>query len=111
MDWRRHVEPLEAIATVKASAVAAATSRRRLDEAVVAARNHGASWAGIGRATGMSRQSAHQWWEGMGVDRLAERRTRHATAEAEEAAALATEDAEAGAVDGRHANAERSAAR
>lgn len=44
---------------------AANTARRseaRLEEAVVAAREAGATWAQIGEAVGMSRQSAHERW-------------------------------------------------
>lgn len=38
----------------------------RLDAAVAAARIAGASWAAIGEATGMTRQSAHERWGHVG---------------------------------------------
>lgn len=37
-------------------------SQARLDDAVAEARTAGATWAQIGDATGMSRQSAHERW-------------------------------------------------
>lgn len=37
-------------------------SEARLGKAVVAAREAGATWAQIGEAVGMSRQSAHERW-------------------------------------------------
>ena len=37
-------------------------SEARLGEAVAAAREAGATWAQIGEAVGMSRQSAHERW-------------------------------------------------
>lgn len=35
---------------------------QQLDEAVVTARAAGASWSEVGRAAGMTRQSAHERW-------------------------------------------------
>jgi len=44
------------------AAVAASRARQALDDAVRQARDNGASWTEIGRAAGMSRQSAHERW-------------------------------------------------
>jgi len=43
---------------------AAAQAKLRLDAAVALARHSGASWADIGRAAGMARQSAQERWRG-----------------------------------------------
>jgi hypothetical protein len=61
-EWAGHVEPVDAVArlVVLQQEVQAATAR--LDEGVGFARLTGASWADIGRAVGMSRQSAHERW-------------------------------------------------
>ncbi|HEY3006052.1 MAG TPA: hypothetical protein VGJ44_27135 [Kribbellaceae bacterium] len=61
--WRSlHVDADLTIAAVGSAAHAAAVARRDLDQAVEAARAAGASWADIGQAAGMSRQSAHERW-------------------------------------------------
>jgi hypothetical protein len=41
---------------------ASAQPPRRLGKTVAAAKSAGASWADIGRAVGISRQSAHERW-------------------------------------------------
>jgi hypothetical protein len=61
-DWWRHVAPGNALHALRLAAEAAAEADRALDQAVKEARQVGASWAQIGRATGMARQSAHQRW-------------------------------------------------
>lgn len=63
-DWKAHVEPLGGLGAVRVATAAAAAARRRLDDAVSAARSGPtpASWTEIGRAAGMSRQSAHERW-------------------------------------------------
>ena len=52
-------DALQALARSSADIGAA---QLRLEEAVLAARAAGASWAQIGDATGMSRQAAHERW-------------------------------------------------
>lgn len=61
-EWEQHLRPFVALDQLKDAARAAADTRRRLDDAVAAARAAGASWTDVGRATGMSRQSAHERW-------------------------------------------------
>lgn len=61
-DWRDHVEPHRAVEAVEQAAERAANATSGLDEAVGAARRAGASWANIGRAAGMTRQSANERW-------------------------------------------------
>ena len=66
-EWEIHVAPHEAMGAVRRAAEDANGARRRLDAAVRAARGAGASWADIGRATGITRQSAHERWGGDAV--------------------------------------------
>ncbi len=61
--WRsEHAFSVDALAEVSAAAEAAAAARARLDAAGALARHGGASWADIGRAAGMARQSAQERW-------------------------------------------------
>lgn len=62
--WQAHIEPLETLGQVRLATHAFAMARRDLDLAVAEARmqNPPASWAAIGRATGMSRQAARERW-------------------------------------------------
>ena len=61
--WRaEHAFAHDALVEVEAAAQAAAAARQRLDAAVGFARHGGASWADIGRAAGMTRQSAQERW-------------------------------------------------
>jgi len=61
-EWQIHIAPVEAAAAVAAAAAAHAATAVRLDAAVDDARRAGATWADIGRAAGISRQSAHERW-------------------------------------------------
>lgn len=61
-EWKTHLAPLEAVAGVKAAAREYTQAGHRLDQTVAAAKSAGASWADIGRAVGISRQSAHERW-------------------------------------------------
>lgn len=61
-EWQAHVAPLAAIEVVEDAAARARETAEALDESVRAARAAGASWLYIGRATGMTRQSAHERW-------------------------------------------------
>jgi hypothetical protein len=62
-EWKTHLAPLDAaVAGVKAAAHEYAQAGNRLDKTVTAAKAAGASWADIGRAVGISRQSAHERW-------------------------------------------------
>ena len=61
--WRsEHAFAVDAIAELEAAAEGSVQARLRLDAAVALARHSGASWAAIGRATGMARQSAQERW-------------------------------------------------
>ncbi len=63
--WRsQHAFGFDALAEVEAAAAAASQAKLRLDSAVALARHSGASWADIGRAAGMARQSAQERWHG-----------------------------------------------
>lgn len=61
-EWREHVRPLGALEAVRAQAAEVAAAQARLTEAVRAARKDGCSWADIGTAAGITRQSAHERW-------------------------------------------------
>jgi hypothetical protein len=61
-EWRTHVEPFQTLEAVQDAAGLVARSTRGLDDAVAAARAASASWADIGRAAGMTRQSANERW-------------------------------------------------
>lgn len=61
--WRiEHAFAVDAITELEAASEASAQARLRLDAAAALARHSGASWADIGRATGMARQSAQERW-------------------------------------------------
>ena len=61
--WRsEHLFTAGTLDDVAAAAAGVTAARARLDGAVAMARHGGASWADIGRATGMSRQSAQERW-------------------------------------------------
>ncbi len=61
--WRlEHVFGADAVGEVQAAAAGAAQADLRLETAVALARHSGASWETIGRAAGMTRQSAHERW-------------------------------------------------
>jgi hypothetical protein len=60
--WHRHAEPAERLSAVRDAARDAARATTALATAVRAARSNKATWAEIGDATGMTRQSAHQRW-------------------------------------------------
>lgn len=51
-----------ALAAVLGAATEVRSATQRLEDAVLAARAAGASWAQIGEASGMSRQAAHERW-------------------------------------------------
>lgn len=61
-EWLSHVRPHEVLAQVAALASEHAEVGRRLDAAAVAARVARVSWADIGAAAGITRQSAHERW-------------------------------------------------
>jgi len=61
-EWRTHIAPFRTIEAVEEAAARHAATGRALDEAVAAARAAGASWTDVGRAAGVSRQSAHVRW-------------------------------------------------
>ncbi|TYQ10488.1 UNVERIFIED_ORG: hypothetical protein L601_002300000060 [Gordonia westfalica J30] len=63
-EWRReHLDPLDVEAEIRAAAVARRDADARLDAAVAKARRLGRSWAAIGAAAGMTRQSANERWK------------------------------------------------
>lgn len=61
-EWRQHIAPFRNLEQLTAAAERSAAAATELDEAVRTARQSGASWADIGRATAMSRQSANERW-------------------------------------------------
>lgn len=61
--WQQdHVVPHDALEEIRQAANNRRDAETRLDAAVAAARRVGKSWLDIGRAAGMSRQSAHERW-------------------------------------------------
>jgi len=61
--WRtEHAFGSDALTEVEAAAAAVSQAKLRLDTAVALARHSSASWADIGRAAGMARQSAQERW-------------------------------------------------
>lgn len=61
-EWRQHIAPWRSVELVEEAAQRASAASRALDDAVRTAHASGASWADIGRAVGISRQSAHERW-------------------------------------------------
>ena len=61
-EWRRHIAGWQALEDVEAAVGRQAAAARVLDEAVRAALAAGASWADIGRVTGMTGRSATERW-------------------------------------------------
>ncbi len=61
-EWLDHVRPVEGTAEVNELVNEYAAVGRKLDAAVRAARSRGASWAAIGEAAGITRQSAWERW-------------------------------------------------
>lgn len=66
-EWRRHIAPWKGLEAIEDAAAGHAAATRSLNEAVRAAKAAGASWADIGRAAGISRQSAHERWSTLGA--------------------------------------------
>lgn len=60
--WRQHLAPTNALSTIAAASEDLARATRALDQAVATGRAAGLTWAEIGRATGIARQSAHERW-------------------------------------------------
>jgi hypothetical protein len=60
--WSEHVAPLDATAALQVAWVRHRQALADVDEAVRAARAAGLSWVDVGRATGMTRQSARERW-------------------------------------------------
>jgi hypothetical protein len=60
-EWLRHLPPAS-LAEVRAAAEDVHKADYRLDEAVARARADGCSWADVGDAAGITRQSAHERW-------------------------------------------------
>ncbi len=61
-ECKAHIAPSDAVLGVEAAAREYTQAGRRLDKTVAAAKAAGASWTDIGRAAGISRQSAHERW-------------------------------------------------
>ena len=61
-DTAQEYKRLDALFQAKALVNEMAQAVRMLDKFVLDARKHGATWADIGQATGMTAQSAHQRW-------------------------------------------------
>lgn len=62
VEWLDHLAPDEALNGVRIAAQAAGRALEDLDDAVRGARVLNLSWAAIGAAAGISRQSAHERW-------------------------------------------------
>jgi hypothetical protein len=60
-EWKAHL-PHETLAVITAAAGDAREAEARLSAAVAAARAAGQTWEAIGRAAGMTRQSANERW-------------------------------------------------
>lgn len=62
--WQRqHLDPIDVADEIQAAADARRDADGRLDAAVAKARRLGRSWADIGAAAGMTRQSANERWK------------------------------------------------
>lgn len=61
-EWKAHAGPLEAVLELEAAARALEQAQERLTRRVLEARTAGVSWAQIGLAVRMTRQSAHERW-------------------------------------------------
>lgn len=61
-EWRRHIAGWQALEDVEATAARQAAAVRALDETVRATVEAGASWADIGRVTGLTARSALERW-------------------------------------------------
>jgi len=62
--WRgEHLDPIDVDDEIRAAADARRNADAQLDAAVAKARRLGRSWADIGAATGMTRQSANERWK------------------------------------------------
>ena len=60
--WRAHIRPWKALEDVEELAGRYVKTGRELDAAVASARAGGATWADVGRAVGITRQSARERW-------------------------------------------------
>lgn len=63
-EWLAHVAPDEALSGVREAVGAVRAAEQQLERAVASARLAGASWAAVGEAAAMTRQSAHERWAG-----------------------------------------------
>jgi len=61
-DWQAHVAPYTALSELDELAERLRALEREVDDKVGLARRAGASWAQVGRATGLTRQGAQQRW-------------------------------------------------
>lgn len=60
--WSQHLAPMDATAALEAARTRHRQALADVDEAVRVARAAGLSWVDVGRATGMTRQSARERW-------------------------------------------------
>jgi hypothetical protein len=65
-EWREHIAPFTRVEAVAEAAVGWRRASLALDDAVQTARLAGASWADIGNAVGITRQSANERWSRLG---------------------------------------------
>ncbi|WP_233498815.1 hypothetical protein [Blastococcus sp. TF02A-26] len=61
-EWGRHIAAWQTLEDIEAATARQAAAARALDRAVRAALAAGATWADIGRATGMTGRSATERW-------------------------------------------------
>lgn len=60
--WHSHLEPVNARTAIAEAAQVVTRATRALDQAVETGRTAGLTWAEIGQAAGIARQSAHERW-------------------------------------------------
>ncbi|MBC7596007.1 MAG: hypothetical protein H7288_19095, partial [Kineosporiaceae bacterium] len=62
VDWYAHMGPLVNVAAIRTAQAEYQTARRRLEDAIIAARlaTPSASWETIGRAVGATKQAVHE---------------------------------------------------
>lgn len=61
-EWAAHAIPATAVTEIEAAAKAVKTAQARLDRAVTRGRATALTWAVIGAAAGITRQTAHERW-------------------------------------------------
>ena len=68
-EWLDHIRPEIGLAAVRQAAQDHRLSGEKLDNSVAEARQHGVSWADIGKAVGVTRQATNEWWMALSNNR------------------------------------------